>query len=233
MKKPPFISVIIPAYNEESSLGSVIQGLPRDRIRDVIVIDNASTDNTAEVALQNGAQVIYERRRGYGQSCLTGIAHLDRDTDIVVFLDGDFSDYPEELTRLTDLIEKEDYDFVLGSRMQGEREDGAMAPQVYWGNRFACWLIRILWGFRYTDLGRFRAIKFSSLKKLRMTDKNFGWTTEMQIKAAAHKLKTCEIPVRYRRRTGQSKISGTVKGTLLAGEKILRTIFKYRFISPV
>ena len=228
MDIPVFISVIIPAQDEERSLPSVLSSLPRHLIRDIIVVDNASTDRTAAVAANAGCRVVAEPRKGYGQACLAGIKALDPATDIVVFIDGDYSDHAEQMERIVGPIIQGDYDFVIGSRALGERERGAMTPQAYYGNKLACFLMKAFWGAAYTDLGPFRAITFEGLKRLDMRDQDFGWTIEIQIKAAQHKLRTKEVPVDYRRRVGQSKISGTVKGTFLAGEKILRTIFKYK-----
>ena len=220
------VSVIIPAFNEESSIGRVLDALPQHNLHEIIVVNNASTDRTAEVAREHGARVVDEMRRGYGQACLTGIAHLD-DPDIVVFLDGDFSDYPEEIVGLLAPIESGSADFVLGSRMILAGSRRALLPQARYGNRLAAFLIRFLFQHRYTDLGPFRAIRYDSLKKLEMQDTNFGWTVEMQIKAVRHKLRIMEIPVKYRDRIGVSKITGTVSGTFRAGTKIIYTIFKY------
>lgn len=223
------IAVIIPAFNEEGSLPKVIHDLPRDIIQDIIVVNNASTDKTGVVAESLGCHVICEPRRGYGQACLSGISVLDPDTDIVVFIDADYSDHGEQLDRLIQPIIRGEFDFVIGSRILGQREEGAMTPQAFYGNKLACFLMKIFWGVNYTDLGPFRAISFSALKKLNMTDCNYGWTIEMQIKAIEHGLRIKEVAVDYRQRIGTSKISGTLKGTILAGEKILRTIFKYKF----
>lgn len=223
------ISVIIPAYNEEKSLPHVLQDLPRKIIKEIIVVDNASTDKTPQKAGQLGCRVIYEARRGYGQACLSGIAALDSQVQIVVFIDGDHSDHAEKLPELIDPIVHGEYDFVIGSRILGNREKGAMTPQAYFGNKLACFLMKVFWGASYTDLGPFRAITYEALKKLQMSDKDFGWTIEMQIKAIECGLKITEIPVDYRKRIGKSKISGTIAGTILAGSKILWTIFKYKF----
>jgi len=227
------ISVIIPAHNEEDSLPHVLSDLPRDKILDIIVVDNASTDKTAEVAIKSGCRLVRESRRGYGQACLSGIAHLRSDTDIVVFLDGDYSDHPEQINRLIDPIVNENIDMTLGSRLLGKREKGAMTPQSYYGNKLACYLMKKFWHAKYTDLGPFRAITFDGLKKLNMSDRNFGWTIEMQIKAMEQNLKVKELPTDYRRRIGTSKISGTIKGTILASYKILWTIFKYKFFRKI
>jgi len=228
-KSSPHISVIIPAFNEEESLPKVINDLPREIIHEIIVVDNASTDKTADVARRNGCRVILETQRGYGRACLTGISALDHHTDIVVFIDGDYSDHGEQLKKLIEPILSQGIDLVIGSRILGMREAGAMTPQAYYGNKLACFLMRLFWGAVYTDLGPFRAITYDALKKLDMRDEDFGWTIEMQIKAIEKNIKIKEVPVDYRQRIGKSKISGTLKGTILAGEKILRTIFKYKF----
>ena len=225
----PKISVIIPAFNEESSIGLVLNDLPRDTLHEIIVVDNGSTDNTANVARESGARVVEEKRPGYGSACLRGIAELNR-PDIVVFLDGDYSDYPEEIAQLIQPILSGEKDFVLGSRMILPERQAALLPQARYGNRLAVFLMRIFFGYRYTDLGPFRAIRYESLNRIGMQDTNFGWTVEMQIKAVRNGLRTCEIPVRYRQRVGVSKITGTVSGTLKAGTKIIYTIFKYLIV---
>jgi hypothetical protein len=231
------VTVLIPAYNEEASLPLVLGALPR--VGRLIVVDNASTDATAEVALAHGAIVVEERRRGYGSACLGGLAAIresvaggEEPPGIVVFLDADYSDHPELLPKLVEPIRAGRADFVLGSRLLGEREAGAMPLQSVFGNRLACFLMRLLFGMRYTDLGPFRAIDYRSLLRLGMVDRNFGWTVEMQLKAARAGLRTIEIPVPYRRRVGKSKISGTVSGTVKAGYKILYTIAKYGLLRP-
>lgn len=225
MRKYSHISVIIPAYNEEKNIGHVLSALPL-WVDDVIVVDNGSTDETARVAKARGARVITEPHRGYGSACLAGIAAL-QNTDIVVFLDGDFSDDPHEMVLLMDPIAKGEADFVLGSRVRGQREKGALTLQARFGNWLACFLMRLFWMTHYTDIGPFRAIRTSALKSLHMKDKNFGWTVEMQIKAKLLKLRILEVPVNYRKRlSGSSKISGTFSGIVKAGTKILWTIFK-------
>jgi len=224
-----FISVIIPAFNEEASLPKVVGDLPRSIIEDIIVVDNASTDKTAEIARQLDCRVVSEPQRGYGQACLAGIRALNPQTDIVVFIDGDYSDHGEQLDQIIEPIASQGFDFVIGSRALGTREPGAMMPQAYFGNKLACFLMKLFWGATYTDLGPFRAITFQALKRLNMSDQDFGWTIEMQIKAIEHNLSVKEVAVDYRRRIGKSKISGTLKGTVLAGEKILRTIFRYKY----
>ena len=220
------ISVIIPAYNEEDSIGLVLDALPKERIHEIIVVDNNSSDRTAKVASKRGARVVAEKRRGYGSACLKAISALDN-PDIVVFLDGDFSDYPEEIVQLVSPIESGEVDFVLGSRMILSDSRMALLPQSRYGNQFAVFLIRLFFRHHYTDLGPFRAIRYESLKSIEMVDTNFGWTVEMQIKAVKKKLRILELPVKYRERIGVSKITGTFSGTIKAGIKIIYTIFKY------
>ena len=226
------VVLIIPAFNEEESLPLVLRDLPE--LGRVIVADNASTDRTAEVAKEGGAIVTTELRRGYGSACLAGLRELELlieqgypEPQVVAFLDGDYSDYPEQLAEIVTPILENKADFVLGSRMLGEREPGAMPPQSMYGNRLACGLMRLFFNARYSDLGPFRAMHYQRFCELGMRDTNFGWTVEMQIKAAKANLRTQEIPVRYRKRIGVSKISGTLRGTILAGSKILYTIAKY------
>jgi glycosyltransferase involved in cell wall biosynthesis len=202
----------------------------------VIVVDNGSTDGTADAARRLGADVIAEERRGYGSACLAGLARIARlvaagepPPSIVVFLDADYSDHPEQLSQLVEPLLDGKADFTIGSRLLGKRETGAMPPQSIYGNKLACFLMWLFWGVRHTDLGPFRAITYPALQRLRMQDTNFGWTVEMQIKAAIAGLRTQEIPVRYRKRIGVSKISGTISGTIMAGYKILFTIARYRW----
>ena len=230
------VAVIIPVYNEAASLPLVLQDLPL--VGRLIVVDNASNDESANVAKKLGAEVISENRRGYGSACLAGIAHLNSliqakeyQPEIVVFLDGDFSDYPQDLITLLEPIQLHKADFVLGSRIKGDRESGAMPPQSIYGNKLACFLIWLFWGAKYTDLGPFRAITWVGLQSLNMQDTNYGWTVEMQIKAHLKGLRMMEVPVRYRRRIGISKISGTISGTIKAGYKILYTIARYRWLT--
>ncbi|MCR9173009.1 MAG: glycosyltransferase family 2 protein [bacterium] len=226
----PIISVIIPAFNEEKSIGKVVRDIPRDLVAHVIVVNNNSTDNTVQVASDAGAIVMDEPRKGYGWACLKGIEKSrELQTEIVVFLDGDYSDYPEEIIDVVRPILENDHDMVIGSRVLGKREKGSLTPQQVFGNWLATKLMRIFYGAKFSDLGPFRAIKADALEKLKMSDKTYGWTIEMQIKAAKHKMKFCEVPVKYRKRIGVSKVSGTVKGTILAGIKIIFAVFKYRF----
>ncbi|KAA9339595.1 glycosyltransferase family 2 protein [Hymenobacter busanensis] len=228
----PLIDVIIPAHNEALSIGRVLAEIPRNWVRDIIVVANACTDHTAEAAAEAGATVLREDRPGYGWACLRGMAHCyarpaTQQPAIIVFLDGDYSDYPEELPALVQPLLTQEADFVIGSRALGQREPGSMLPQQIFGNWLATSLLRRLYGVHFTDLGPFRAIRADALQRLQMADKTYGWTVEMQLKAAQHKLRCTEVPVRYRRRIGFSKVSGTVKGTLGAGYKILWTIFRY------
>ncbi len=222
-----FISVIIPALNERESIGLVLRDLPRPLVRQVIVVDNGCTDDTPAIAARAGAQVVRQARRGYGAACLAGIAALDPRADVVAFLDGDYSDFPEEIERLVAPIRRGVADLVIGSRVLRDESRAALLPQAYWGNRLATLLIRRFWHFAYTDLGPFRAIRRERLETLGMRDASFGWTVEMQIKALRAGLRVCEVPVSYRKRIGRSKISGTVRGTLFAGTRIMFTIFKY------
>ena len=220
------ISIIIPAYNEESSIGLVLDALPQEKFHEIIVVDNGSTDATALVAQEHGARVVKEPRKGYGSACLKGIDVLDA-PDIVVFIDGDFSDFPEEIVLLIKPIETGEKDFVLGSRMILPKSQSALLPQARYGNRLAVFLIKLFFKHEFTDLGPFRAIRYSSLMSIGMKDMDFGWTVEMQIKAVRNGLRIREVPVNYRKRIGISKITGTVLGTFRAGTKIIYTIFKY------
>lgn len=220
------ISIIIPAYNEESSIGLVLDALPQEKLHEIIVVDNGSTDATARVAQEHGARVVKEPRKGYGSACLKGIDELDA-PDIVVFIDGDFSDFPEEIVLLIRPIETGEKDFVLGSRMILPKSQSALLPQARYGNRLAVFLIKLFFKHEFTDLGPFRAIRYSSLMSIGMKDMDFGWTVEMQIKAVRNGLRIREVPVNYRKRIGISKITGTVLGTFRAGVKIIYTIFKY------
>jgi len=225
------IKVIIPAYNEQDSIANVIHDIPKI-VNEIIVVNNNSTDNTEENAKHAGATVLTELNKGYGYACLKGmdyIAKQDNKPDIIVFLDGDYSDYPEELTKLITPIIKDDIDFVIGSRVKQLREGGSMTPQQVFGNWLATFLMSLFFGAKFTDLGPFRAIKYNKLTALNMQDKTYGWTVEMQLKALKQKLSYIEVPVSYKQRIGISKVSGTVKGTIFAGFKILGWIFKYSF----
>ncbi len=225
------IDVIIPAYNEQQSIGKVVHDIPKDLVRNIIVCNNNSTDQTAIAALQEGAIVVDQPKPGYGNACLKGMEYLEnlaenQKPDIVVFIDGDYSDYPEEMFGLVHPILNEGYDMVIGSRALGLKESGSMTiPQIF-GNWLATNLIKYIYNYQFTDLGPFRAIRYKSLLELNMQDKNFGWTVEMQVKAAKQKLETTEIAVNYKKRIGISKVSGTIKGTIMAGYKILWTIIK-------
>jgi glycosyltransferase involved in cell wall biosynthesis len=221
------VCAVIPALNEEASIGLVLRDLPRTLVDAVIVVDNGSSDATAERAAAAGACVVREPRRGYGQACLAGIAALPLDCDVVLFLDADHSDHAEEAVLLLEPIARGEADLVIGSRRLGKAERGALLPQARFGNALACFLMRLLFGHRYTDLGPFRAITREALRRIGMVDTNFGWTVEMQIKALRHGLRVVDVPVSYRCRTGVSKITGTLGGTLRAGWKILWTIFRY------
>lgn len=225
------IVVIIPAFNEENAVGKVVAEIPKNFVSEVIVVNNNSTDKTSEAAKAEGATVLFEPTKGYGIACLKGIDYLKtvrkEPTDIVVFLDADYSDYPEQMIEMAKSIQDDKADMVIGSRALGKREGGSMTiPQVF-GNWLATSLMHLFYGHKFTDLGPFRAIRYSSLLELDMQDTTYGWTVEMQVKALKQKLRCEEMPVDYRNRIGFSKISGTVKGTILAGYKIITTIFKY------
>jgi glycosyltransferase involved in cell wall biosynthesis len=223
------IDVIIPAYNEEKSIGKVITDIPKSLTRHIIVCNNNSKDDTVKVAKTNGAIVVDEPIPGYGRACLKGmeyISKLELKPDIVVFLDGDYSDFGEQMHDVIKPIITDDKDMVIGSRALGVMEKGGMTPQQIFGNWLATKLIKYLYDYHFTDLGPFRAIKYSKLVELDMQDKDFGWTVEMQVKAAKNKFSYSEVPVDYRKRIGISKVSGTIKGTIMAGYKILFTIFK-------
>lgn len=225
------IKVIIPAYNEADSIAKVIQDIP-ESVSEIIVVSNNSTDATEANAKNAGATVLTENKKGYGYACLKGMDYISKQEtkpDIIVFLDGDYSDYPEELTKLIAPILNDDIDFVIGSRVKRLREGGSMTPQQVFGNWLATFLMSMFFGAKFTDLGPFRAIKYNKLISLNMEDKTYGWTVEMQLKALKQKLTYIEIPVRYKQRIGVSKVSGTVKGTIYAGFKILGWIFKYSF----
>lgn len=220
--------VVIPAFNEALSIAKVLQDIPKDWVKEIVVVNNNSSDFTSRVAQENGAIVLDEPRQGYGFACLKGLEYLKtKKVDIVVFLDADYSDHPEELPLLVQPIVDGEMDFVIGSRALGKREKGSMTPQQLFGNWLATRLITLFYGVTYSDLGPFRAIDYKVLEKLKMEDTTYGWTVEMQLKAAKHKLRIKEIPVTYRQRIGESKVSGTLRGTIMAGYKILSWIFKY------
>jgi glycosyltransferase involved in cell wall biosynthesis len=225
------IKVIIPAYNEQDSIANVIKDIPKI-VDEILVISNNSSDNTEMNAKNAGATVLSENKKGYGFACLKGLHYIstqDIKPDIIVFLDGDYSDYPEQLTEIIAPILKDNIDFVIGARVKELREVGSMRPQQVFGNWLATFLMKVFFGARFTDLGPFRAIKYDKLLALRMQDKTYGWTVEMQLKALKQKLSYLEVPMKYRNRIGVSKVSGTVKGTIFAGIKILGWIFKYSF----
>ena len=227
----PKIKVIIPAFNEQDSIANVIQDIP-SLVEEVIVVSNNSTDLTEVNAKQAGATVLTENRKGYGYACLKGMDYISKQQskpDIIVFLDGDYSDYPEELTKIIAPIIEDNIDLVIGSRVKELREDGAMTPQQIFGNWLATKLMSLFFKAKFTDLGPFRAIKYDKLLALNMVDKTYGWTVEMQLKALKQKLSYTEVPVKYRNRIGVSKVSGTIKGSIFAGIKILSWIFKYSF----
>ncbi|MBU2975400.1 glycosyltransferase family 2 protein [Zobellia sp. B3R18] len=225
----PDIKVIIPAYNEADSIASVIGDIPKS-VSEIIVVNNNSTDKTVENATKAGATVLTESQMGYGYACLKGMDYVAKQSkapDIIVFVDGDYSDYPEELDKLVTPILNKDVDFVIGARVKRLREEGSMTPQQIFGNWLATFLMKLFFGATFTDLGPFRAIAYDKLLALNMEDKTYGWTVEMQLKALKKKLAYTEIPVRYKKRIGVSKVSGTVKGSIFAGIKILGWIFKY------
>lgn len=224
------IAVIIPAYNEEQSIGKVIDDIPKDLVNEIVVVNNKSTDATAGVAAAHGATVLFEKYQGYGAACLKGIAYLkEKDYDVIIFIDGDYSDYPNEISDLIKPIINDDVDMVIGSRTLGKREKGALPIQSRLGSILAGFLINLFWGVKYTDLGPFRAIKKDKLLALNMTDTWYGWTVEMQIKAAKRSYSITEVPVSYRKRIGKSKITGTIKGSVMASIIILKTIFTELF----
>lgn len=227
----PKVVVLIPAFNEENAVGKVVADIPKHLVDEIVVINNNSTDKTSEAAEKEGATVLFEATKGYGNACLKGIDYLlknrDATTDIVAFIDADYSDYPEDIEKLIEPILAKRAKMVIGSRALGNRENGSMTvPQVF-GNWLATTLIKLIYGAKFTDLGPFRTIEYQALKDLNMQDRTYGWTVEMQVKAVKNKLPFEEVAVDYRNRIGFSKISGTVKGTVLAGYKIITTIFKY------
>ena len=225
------IKVIIPAYNEQDAIAKVIEEVPK-LVDEIIVIDNNSSDNTSNNAKNAGATVLYEQKKGYGYACLKGLEYIAKQEnrpDIIVFLDGDYSDYPEELSKIIAPIVNNQVDLVIGARVKQLRETGSMTPQQIFGNWLACFLMKLFFASKFTDLGPFRAIKYDKLLALSMQDKTYGWTVEMQLKALKKKYSYTEIPVRYKNRIGISKVSGTLKGTIMAGVKIIGWIFKYTF----
>ena len=225
------IKVIIPAFNEQDAIANVVNEIPKI-VDEIIVVSNNSTDNTEINAKNAGATVLKEHRKGYGFACLKGMDYIRNQKilpEIIVFLDGDYSDYPAQLIEIIDPIIKDDIDFVIGSRVKRLRETGAMTPQQVFGNWLATFLMKLFFNAKFTDLGPFRAIKYQKLLALKMVDKTYGWTVEMQLKALKQKLSYVEIPVKYRNRIGVSKVSGTIKGSIFAGIKILGWIFKYSF----
>lgn len=221
------VSVIIPVLNEEEAIACVINDIPKSLVQEIIVVDNGCTDRTVEIAKAHGAKVVTEPRRGYGSACLAGIAAV-QSPDVVVFLDGDYSDDPTEMSDLVQPICDGQAEFVVGTRRPSEK--GALLPQARFGNKLATLLMCVFFDVKYTDLGPFRAIRYDKLMALDMQDKNYGWTIEMQLKAAKMGMKVCEVPVSYRKRIGKSKISGTVIGSIRAGIKILSTLFRYGFL---
>jgi len=225
--RDPVIKVVIPALNEQAAIGKVVGEIPA-LVSQIIVVDNGSTDNTAAVAVQAGAQVVSVPRAGYGRACLAGIAACDP-CDIIVFLDGDASDYPEDMAALLHPVLHNGADLVIGSRRHEHTEKGALTLPQRFGNTLACWLMARLWRGKFTDLGPFRAVRAEALARLNMSAPTFGWTVEMQVRALKQGLKCAEIPVRYKKRIGKSKISGTVSGVILAGTYILGTIAREAF----
>lgn len=224
------VDVVIPAFNEEGSIGKVVSDIRRQEVRHVVVVNNRSTDRTVEVAQIAGAEVLTEERRGYGSACLKGINwlnSLESPPDVILFMDGDYSDYAEEFPLLIEPIRNKEAEMVIGSRALGDREKGSMTPQQVFGNWLATRMIRILFGAKFTDLGPYRTITRKALNSLGMRDPDYGWTVEMQVKAVKKGVSFTEVPVNYRKRIGKSKVAGTLKGTILAGYKIITTIIKY------
>lgn len=221
--------MIIPALNEQHAIGRVLADIPEELVDEVVVVDNGSSDQTVTVAEKYGATVLMEARKGYGHACMKGIRYFEDKEPrphLIVFIDADYSDYPQEISQVVAPITEDNYDLVIGSRALGKRDRGSMTfPQIF-GNWLATLLIRIFFNHRFTDLGPFRAIKFEKLLTLDMQEYTYGWTVEMQLKAAKIGLRCTEVPVSYRKRIGVSKVSGTVKGTVMAGYRILWTIFK-------
>ena len=227
------IAVIIPVLNEEKTLPLVLNDMPGDIVDEVVVIDNGSTDRTAEIAKEMGATLLSESRKGYGYPCLRGIEYLkEKKPDIVVFVDGNYSDHPDEIVKLVEPIVNSDYDLVCGSRVMGKIEEGALRVPVRFGNFLATILMRIFYGFKYTDVGPFRAVKFDKLLSMGMND-NLGWTIEMQVKAVKCGYRITEVPVSYRAGTGKSKLTGNLKGIVVVGYRIIRAILKNLFYTPI
>ncbi|MBI3088168.1 MAG: glycosyltransferase family 2 protein [Candidatus Omnitrophica bacterium] len=221
------VAVIIPVYNEEQALPHVLREIPRTLVHEILVVDNGSTDGTFRAAQAAQVKVLFEPRRGYGRACQSGLRHVSPEADVVVFLDGDHSDYPEDLPALLAPLERHEADLVIGSRVLGGAQPGSLTPQQRFGNRLACRLIALRFGRRFTDLGPFRAVRRASLPALALRDTAFGWNVEMQLKALKAGLRIVEVPVRYRPRIGRSKISGTMLGTLRAGLSILGMIARH------
>ena len=229
--QPPDIAVIIPACNEAASIAKVLSDIPKGLAAEIVVVNNNSSDDTALIAREKGAIVVDEPRQGYGAACMRGVEYLQSrpgKPDIVVFLDADYSDYPEEMIALIEPVFEQNFDLVLGSRSPGKMQKGAMPAQQIFGNRLATFLIKTLYGVQFTDLGPFRAVKFDKLLSLDLCDRTYGWPIEMQLKAVRQRWRICEVPVSYRPRIGKSKISGTIRGTIMAGYKILSAILRYR-----
>jgi glycosyltransferase involved in cell wall biosynthesis len=224
------VDVVIPAFNEENAIGNVLREIPKEVVREIVVVDNNSSDRTQEEARKGGATVLEQPIQGYGAACQKGLQHIAKKAvkpDIIVFLDADYSDYPEETIDLIAPIQKDNMDMVIGSRALGNKERGSMTPQQVFGNWLATKMLKSIYGYTFSDLGPFRAIRYDRLLEIDMQDMNYGWTVEMQIKAAKLKMNCTEIPVKYRVRIGESKVSGTLKGTIGAGYKIITTLLKY------
>ena len=225
-------AIVIPAFNEEKSIPLVIGDIPKTLSHDLVVVNNGSFDKTEKICNDIGVKVINESRKGYGRACLKGIDYFkSKSPDIIVFLDADYSDFPQDILSIINSIINDQYDFVLGSRISGKRESGAILPQALIGNKFAVLLIKWFFGFQYTDCGPLRALRFQKLLEINMQDTNFGWNVEMQAKAIIHNLRINEVPVSYRKRIGVSKITGTFSGTVRAGIKIIFTILKLALVN--